>query len=101
VEKVLSELAERIRSTNDDPNASYRITDAVAFGDFLNNGPKSQRADIGVRLTLRERVSREAESARDKAAELAFLRQLRGKSALLRFVLYEPWMSARSHRNLL
>jgi hypothetical protein len=101
VYKALSELGERIRSTNDDPDATYQITEAVAFGDFLSDGPRFQSAEVGVRLVLRDRGPRDAESARDKAAELAFLRQLRGKSALLHLVLYEPWMSARSHRNLL
>jgi hypothetical protein len=101
VDKALSELGERIRNTNDDRNAQYQITEAVAFGDFLNDVPRSQSADVGVRLVLRDHGSREAESARDKAVELAFLRQLRGKSALLHLVLYESWMSARSHRNLL
>lgn len=101
VEKALSELAERVRKTNDDPNASYRITDAVAFGDFLNGGPKSQSADVGVRLVLRDHSPGDAESARDKAAESAFLRNLRGKTPLVHLVPYEPWMSPRSHRNLL
>ena len=101
VDKALSELGARIRNTNDDRNAQYQITEAVAFGDFLSDQPRVQSADVGLRLALRNRGSREAESARDKAAELAFLRHLRGKSALLHLVLYEPWMSARSHRNLL
>jgi hypothetical protein len=99
--KALSELRERIRNTNSDPNALFQVIDAVAFGDFLNNGPRCQSADVGVRLVLRNRAQRDAESARDKAAELVFLRELRGRSALLHLVPYGPWMSARSHRNLL
>jgi hypothetical protein len=40
-------------------------------------------------------------SAKRHRAELAFLKQLRGKTALLHVELYEEWMRARSHRDLL
>lgn len=75
---------------NDDPSALYQIIEAVAFGDFLNDRPKSQSADVGVRLVSRGHSSGETESARDKAAESAFLRKLRGKTPLLHLIPYEP-----------
>jgi DNA-binding transcriptional regulator YhcF (GntR family) len=101
VEKALSDLSERIRDTNGDPNALYKITDAVAFGDFLADPPRVQSATVGIRLILRNDDSQHPKSAHHKAAESTFLKELRGKSSLVRLQHYEPWMSARSHRNLL
>ncbi|HEX4170610.1 MAG TPA: hypothetical protein VHZ55_34545 [Bryobacteraceae bacterium] len=40
-------------------------------------------------------------SAKEHRAELAFLKQLHGKTALLQVIPYEDWMSARSHLRLL
>jgi hypothetical protein len=101
VDRALSDLCERIRDTNSDPNAPYKITDAVAFGDFLKDAPRVQSANIGIRFVLRDDEPQQTESARGKSAEATFLKQLRGKGSLLRLQRYEPWMSARSHRNLL
>ena len=86
MDKALSELRERIQRTNTDPNAAYKIAEAVAFGDFLGNPSRVQSADVGVRLVLRHHDPQQSESARDKAAELAFLRQLRRSSALLHLI---------------
>jgi hypothetical protein len=101
VDKALSDLRERIRDTNGDPNALYKIAEAVAFGDFLVDPPRVQSATVGIRLILRNDDSQELKSAHHKAAESTFLKQLRGKGSLVRLQRYEPWMSARSHRNLL
>jgi hypothetical protein len=95
VDKALSDLRERIRDVNSDPNAVYKITDAVAFGDFLADPPRVQSANVGIRIVLRDDDSQQPKSARDKAAESTFLKQLRGKGSLLRLQRYEPWMSAR------
>jgi hypothetical protein len=101
VDKALSDLSERIRDANSDPNALYKITDAVAFGDFLADPPRVQSTNVGIRLILRNDDPQQTESARDKTAKSTFLKQLRGKGSLVRLQRYEPWMSARSHRNLL
>lgn len=101
VDKALSDLRERIRDTNSDRNALYKITDAVAFGDFLADPPRAQSATVGIGLILRNDDSQQPKSAHDRAAEATFLKQLRGKSSLLQLQRYEPWMGARSHRNLL
>ena len=47
IDKALSDLRERIRGTNNDPNALYKITNAVAFGDFLTDPPQVQSANVG------------------------------------------------------
>jgi hypothetical protein len=52
VDRALSDLHERIRDTNSDPNALYKITDAVAFGDFLTDAPRVQSAIVSIRLIL-------------------------------------------------
>ena len=101
VDKALSDLRQRIKDTNGDADALYTITDAVAYGDFLADLPRVQSATVGVRLILRGDNSQQPKSARYKTAESTFLKQLRGKSSLLQLQQYEPWMSARSHRNLL
>ena len=101
VDRALSDLSERIRNTNSDPNALYKITDAVAFGDFLADPPRVQSANVGIGLISRDEDPQRPKSARDKAAESIFLKELRGKGSLVRLQRYEPWMGARSHRNLL
>lgn len=105
VEQALSSLAGRIRAINREPKARYKITEAVAFGDFLDDQPRVQAADVGIRLTERkQRSSGNASgnaSAGEHAAQREFLKQLRGKNARLHLKSYEPWMSTRSHRKLL
>jgi hypothetical protein len=101
VKAALSDLASRIRETNQDASAEYKIINAVAFGDFLSGQPKVQHAEVGIGLILRDETGKKLESAKQRAAELAFLAGLRKKSALLRIQTYAPWMSDRSHRDLL
>jgi hypothetical protein len=84
---------------NEDPNADYKITDAVAFGDFLSDSARVQAAEVGIRLACKK--GRLTGSAKEHRTELAFLKRLRGKSALLHVIPYEEWMSARSHLRLL
>jgi predicted ArsR family transcriptional regulator len=100
VEEALTALHDRIKAINDDRDAAYKVTEAVAFGDFLHDQARVQAADIGIELQPRadERI---AVSAREHAAELAFLKRLRGKTALLHLRTYEEWMKARTHRDLL
>ena len=101
VEAALSTLADRIKAANQDASARFRITKAVAIGDFVVGRARVQAADVGVQLSPRESASAEAGSAVEKAAESAFLRQLRGKSPMLNIRPYEGWMGSRSHRKLL
>ena len=101
VAAALSALAERIKAANRAATARFRITKAVAFGDFLAGRPRVQAADVGVQLSPREPTSAEAGSAVEKAAEREFLKQLKGKSPMLDLQPYEEWMGSRSHRKML
>jgi hypothetical protein len=102
VEQAIESLKERIKQVNKDPKAAFRITDAVAFGDFLlSDHTRVQAADVGIGLTHRGEDASEPRSAPAAKAERQFLRQLRGKTALLHTRPYAEWMSKRSHRSLL
>jgi hypothetical protein len=94
VDGAVSELFDRIAANNSDRNADCKITQAVAFGDFLSEGANCQAADVGIELTPHEPAS-----GRDQVNY--FLKQLRGKSQFLNIKPFEPWMSKRSHRRLL
>ena len=100
VDEALAALRDRIHAVNEDPNSAYTITEAVAFGDFLSDAARVQAADVGIRLE-RKADAQSTASAKEHAAELAFLKQLRGKTALLHIQPFEDWMRVRSHRNLL
>ena len=54
-----------------------------------------------MRLSSRKGKEGSPRSAMEHAAQLAFLKQLRGKNAIVHVQPYEEWMSARSHRKLL
>ncbi len=100
VEEALAALRDRIKAVNQDPNARYRITEAIAFGDFLADAARVQAADIGIRLAPKGDAQMPT-SAKEHAAEIAFLKQLRGKTPLLNVQAYEDWMGSRTHRTLL
>ena len=100
VEEALGELRERIKATNQNSKAPYKITEAVAFGDFLLQKPRVQAAEVGIRLEPRK-VKRGESPAKQHAAERAFLRQLREKAATVNILPYAEWMSSRTHRRLL
>ena len=100
VEDALAGLRDRIKAVNENPAAPYRITEAVAFGDFLRDAPRVQAADVGIRRVSKS-DSGPIASAQEHAAEVHFLRELRGKTALLHVIPYEDWMSSRSHERLL
>lgn len=99
VQDALAVLRDRIKVTNADPDAPYRIIDAVAFGDFLSDAARVQAAEVGIRLEPKSDTSATS-SAKQHAAELEFMKQLRGKTALLHVIPYEEWMSSRSHLRL-
>jgi hypothetical protein len=100
VQNALAGIRERIKSANKDAHARYRITHAVAFGDFLRDRARVQAADVGIRVVPRSESNAIA-PAEEHAAKLDFLKQLRGKTALLHVVPYEDWMRNRSHQQLL
>jgi hypothetical protein len=100
VEDALAGLRNRIKAVNEDSDAPYRITQAVAFGDFRGDAARVQAADVGIRLVPRTHEESIA-PAKKHTAELNFLKQLRGKTSLVHIVPYQDWMSSRSHVRLL
>jgi hypothetical protein len=108
VQQALTALKDRIRDNNKNRQAPFRITDAVAFGDFLlPDRARVQSADVGIRLARREDSQRknistiEPRSASEAKAERDFLRELRAKSTHLTLRHYAEWMRRRSHVELL
>jgi DNA-binding transcriptional MocR family regulator len=108
VEQSLAALKSRIQQNNKNRQAPFRITDAVAFGDFLlPDRARVQAADVGVRLVPRGESARRENSATpthsavEAQAERKFLRELRAKSAHLNLRQYADWMRSRTHRDLL
>ena len=90
-----------MNAANQDANAQFRVTKAVAYGDFLAGRPRVQAADVGVQLKPRGPATGEEGSAVEKAAEREFLTRLKGKTPTLNIRPYEDWMGSRSHRKLL
>lgn len=102
VEQAVNALRERLKQTNQDAKAPFRVSEAVAFGDFLRKDrARVQAADVGIALEKRGQRQGQLRSASEAKQERAFLRQLRGKTALLQVRPYADWMSKRSHRKLL
>jgi len=108
VQQALTALKDRIRDNNKNRQAPFRITDAVAFGDFLlPDRARVQSADVGIRLARREDSQRknpsasEPRSASDAKAERDFLRELRAKSTHVTLRPYADWMRQRTHHDLL
>jgi hypothetical protein len=99
IDEALSSLRDRIAKINRDAGAPYRITEVVAFGDFLGDRTRFQPAEIGIALEPRKPASISIVGKRQTEQE--FLRQLRDRSALVQLRPYEPWMRARTHRDLL
>jgi hypothetical protein len=99
VDRATKELAKQIKAVNEDPKADYRVTEAVAFGDFMNQTVRAQAADVGIRLQPRREAN--PRSAKGQQEEQAFLARLRGRSAMFNVKPYEDWMGRRSHVQLL
>ena len=100
VEEALAALHSRIKLVNQDSKTPYKITDAVAFGDFLIGQARAQAADVGIHLVRRKSEGGE-HSKKEQVARLAVLKQLRGKTQMLNVRPYEEWMGSRTHRSLL
>jgi hypothetical protein len=101
VEAALAGLKERITATRKDFKSPFKISTAVAFGDFLSDRPRVQAPDVGIDLARRKSEAASTGSATESKARLAFLKQLRGKNAPLNLQPYQDWMSKRSHQKLL
>ena len=108
VEQALTALRDRIQTNNKSRQAPFRVTDAVAFGDFLlSDRARVQSADVGIRLARREdsrqknAPAADSRSASEAKAERGFLRDLRAKSTHLTLRPYADWMRRRTHRDLL
>jgi hypothetical protein len=84
VKHAVESLKQRIEQVNQDSKAEFKITDAVAFGDFLlKDRSRVQAADVGIGLTLRGQLGSESRSTLAAQAERQFLSQLRGRTAPL------------------
>ena len=108
IEQSLAELRSRIQQNNKNRQAPFRITHALAFGDFLlRDRARVQSADVGVSVVRRQDSPRRDDStnathsASEAQAERKFLRELRAKSAHLNLRPYADWMRSRTHRDLL
>lgn len=98
VSQAMDILKDRIDAVNRDKRSEFKITKAVAFGDFLNKGAQVQAADVGVELSRRE-LSGDLDEL--EAKRQAFMKDFRRKSRMFNMQIYRPWMSRRSHLNLL
>ena len=57
IEDALAGLRDRVKAVNSDPDAAYKVVEAVAFGDFLGDAARLQAADVGIRLVPNGRPS--------------------------------------------
>ena len=96
VERILAELSDRIKEVNGNSRAPFRVRQAVAFGDFLLKRCQVQAPDVGIEVAN----SKRHHQAIPKSQVSAFLKNLKGKSSLVRIEPYELWMSQRSHRKI-
>jgi hypothetical protein len=94
-------VKQRIAAARKDFKSPFKITTAVAFGDFLGEQPRVQAADIGIELVPRKGGASDKVSATENKARAAFLKQLRGKNTPLNVQPYQEWMGKRAHRKLL
>jgi hypothetical protein len=106
VEGALTSLKQRIHDTNQDRAAKFEITRAVAFGDFVaKDRVRVQTAEVGIELTRKNKERNPDElaslhSAAEAREERLFLRQLRGRSALINLKPFAEWMGIRTHQKI-
>jgi hypothetical protein len=99
VTQALDTLKERTEAVNRDKRSEFKVTKVVAFGDFLTGRAQVQAADVGVLLSRRDLISGNPDDLEAERQE--FMNGLRRKSRLFTVQTYRPWMSRRSHRDLL
>jgi hypothetical protein len=100
IDHALTALRNRIEAVNQDSKSPYKITDAIAFGDFLGDQARVQAADVGILLASNKSGSAE-HSKKEQIAQQQFLKQLRARSPKLNLKPCEEWMALRTHRRLL
>src|SRR6202521_1627663 len=83
VAAALAGLKERIAAARKDFKSPFKISAAVAFGDFLRDLPRVQAPDVGIDLVKRKSEAGARTSASEAKAGSAFLKQLRGKNTPL------------------
>ena len=98
VQKALENLRGRITAGNKDAKAEFRVSRAIAFGDFMTDRAQVQAADVGIELARR---GARAAMRISKVDERAFLKTLRAGKQMIRLIPFEPWMRERAHRRLL
>jgi hypothetical protein len=96
VVRLLAELSGRIRNVNGDSGAQFRISKAVAFGDFLSKRSRVQAPDVGIELTNRKSNAQVI----SKSQVAALLKDLNWKTSLVHIEPSEHRMSQRSHRKI-
>jgi hypothetical protein len=101
VEAALAALKQRIVAARKDFKSPFKISAAVAFGDFLGDRPRVQAPDVGIDFERRKTDEAARGSATEHKDRKAFLKQLRGKNTPLNLQPYQDWMSKRSHLKLL
>lgn len=47
--EALESLKQRVQEMNADPKSPFRADQLITFGDFLNDQPKVQAADVGIK----------------------------------------------------
>lgn len=50
IEQALAALGNRIKAVNQNPKSPFKISKAVAFGDFLSDRQRVQSPDVGIEL---------------------------------------------------
>jgi hypothetical protein len=93
VEEALENLRKRIEVVNQARSSEYRVTQAVAFGDFVRKPTRAQAADVGTAL--------EPRNLGTGTSPKRFLAALKARTAALNIVPFEPWMAARRHKRLI
>ena len=101
VDAALAALKQRIAAVRKDFKSPFKITVAVAFGDFLGDRPRVQAPDVGIDFARRKSDDAARGSATESKERTVFLKQLRGKNTPLHLQPYQEWMSKRSHLKLL
>lgn len=101
IEAAVSALKQRIAAARKDFKSPFKISAAVAFGDFLGDRPRVQAPDVGIEFARRKSDESARGSATESKERLAFLKQLRGKNTPLNLQPHQQWMSKRSHLKLL
>ena len=92
VARAVTELKKHIKAMNA-ARTETKVVRAVAIGDFLLQEPRVQAAEVGLELA-------QATSKMSISSKMVFAK-LRNKSQHIRLRPYEPWMSKRSHLNLI